>query len=276
MAQMKSVPFASVEVIHEKSTDEPIGTLALPIRDHVNAQTMMSLLTTDYSFLGNRRMDRLVVRGSMLPLQRNECVARMRGEWLIFIDDDMTFQPDALGRLVQTFTELHDENPGPLIVGGLCVRRTYPHQPTLYMREQPVSGPWRFLETWDTDLVEVDATGLAFAMIGVEVFEGLLGDKFPPYEARLGMGPAQFFEWTHAVGEDLRFCAEARATGTRIVVDTRIPIGHMGEASYSLVDFHRAVAERTQEEEDAVREVNDRFGLPTLTADEARTRIFGS
>src|SRR6185295_18211153 len=110
-----------------------------------------------------------VVEGSILPSQRNELVQRMQGDWILFIDADMSFRPDAIGRLVKVREE-HDLD----IVGGLCFQRKAPHQPTLYMRESPFEGGYSFLEKWDSDLVEVDGTGFAFILIHRRVFERMV------------------------------------------------------------------------------------------------------
>lgn len=243
----------------------PVGTIALPVRDHINSATASSIMGTNFSWLGERSISRVFIQGGVLTLQRNEAVQRMDGDWLLFIDDDMVWEPDAVKRLVEAREE-HDLD----MVGALCFRRTPPHQPTLYMRTQPTSGPYNFLEKWTDDIVEVDATGLAFCLIHKRVFERIAGSEMPPLEERLQNRPPNFFRWTGGFGEDLAFCQDVKASGGRIFVDTRIEIGHISEIEIRRRHYLIEIAQRGQEIEDSRREVNTMMGLPTMSTDEAK------
>lgn len=267
-----NVPLSTLELTSLRSQEEPLGTIALPIRDHLNAATVTSLLQTDWSFVGSENsMDRLIIQGNVLPLQRNEAIQRMRGHFLLFIDDDMVWQPGAIGQLVDTFFELDHSFDEPVIVGGLCFRRNPPHAPTLYMRTKPNDGPYNFLETWSTDVIEVDATGCAFLLIPKTAIEQIGGAEMPPLEVRKTMGaPPAFFQWTGRMGEDLRFCSDAKAAGVRIFVDTRIEIGHVSEISITRKHFLQEIAMREEGLEAERRKINDVNGLPTLSRAEAR------
>lgn len=268
-------PLATVEAYTVPGGDDPIGSISFPVRDFMNAATVSSLMGTDWSFLGNRRLDRTIIQGSILPLQRNEAVQRMRGDWLLFIDDDMTWEPDMIGRLVESYYEIKEEATEPFMLGGLCVRRTPPHQPTMYAREHPTSGMYNFMEDWgpEAEVIEVDATGMAFIMIGRDVFEAIMGGPMPDREDRLKLPPWEFFYWRGSMGEDLRFCADAKEKGVRIYVDTRVRPGHIGERAFTIEDFWSQVATRGKVVEDLRRSQNDRMGLPTLTEEEARRRL---
>jgi len=270
-----SVPLATLDLLSARSDGEPLGTLAFVVRDHINAATVSSLLQTDWSFSGGLGgMDRIIIQGNVLPLQRNEAIQRMRGHFLIFVDDDMTWRPDAIGQLVDSFFELDHQFDEPVMVGGLCFRRTPPYQPTLYMREKPNDGPYNFLEKWSTDIVEVDATGMAFCLIPKTAIEAIAETEMPPLEVRQTMkAPPAFFNWTGRMGEDLRFCADAKEKGVRIFVDTRIEIGHISEVSIGREQFLQQIAIRPGEAEEERRAVNDSMGLPTMTAVEARAEL---
>jgi len=249
--------------------DDVLGTIVIPTRDHLNAATVISLLGTNYSWIPkSKSLRRKIIAGGILTLQRNEAVQRMEGDWLLFIDDDMVWQPDAIEKLVQT-REQYDLD----IVGALCFRRSPPHQPTLYMRTEPNAGPYNFLEKWDYDVVEVDATGMAFCLIHKRVFERIADSPMPTLAERQGLGLPQFFAWQGKLGEDLRFCQDAKAAGCKIFVDTRIPIGHVGEFEVGEQDFLKQIAWRDPEMEAARKVVNDRMGLQTLTAADAKERL---
>jgi len=273
VVRLESSPGGDLQILTGRRPGEAIGTIAIPTRDHVSAPLFISLMNTDWSFLGpNECVNWSIVQGSMLPTQRNELVQRMIGDWILFIDSDMVFGVDAIKRIVAVRDE-HDLD----MVGGLCFQRVEPHQPTLYMREQPTEGGYSFLERWDSDLVEVDGTGMAFMLIHKRVFERIVrvfderpSFVWPPHEERIRTRPPEFFRWIGNVGEDLRFCQDAKASGSRIFVDTRIEIGHVGTETINRTTFLRSLATRNREAERARQQLNDRLGLPTMTADEAR------
>jgi len=246
-----------------------IGTIAIVTRDHLAAAAAMSLLMVDYSWVPKgKNICRIIITGGILTMQRNEAIQRMQGDWLLFIDDDMVFEPDAVGRLVGAQQE-HDLD----IVGALCFRRQPPHQPTLYMRENPTSGGYNFLEDWDEGLVEVDATGMAFCLITRRAIETMAGSPMPSYDDRISRRPPPFFEWNNILGEDLSFCQDAKKAGLRIWVDTRVEIGHVAEFTVDKTWYWREIALRGDEIEEYRRELNSNMGLPTLTADTAKERL---
>ncbi len=262
-------PGTALRVYSADSQGDCLGTIAIPVRDHLNAATVTALLGTDFSWLPvGRSVNRKIIQGGILTMQRNEAVQRMEGDWLLFIDDDMVWQPDAVRRLVAVRDEFDLD-----MVGALCFRRIPPYQPTLYMRESPMSGPYNFLETWDSDLVEVDGTGMAFVLIHRRVFERIAGTPMPPLDDRVKLGLPEFFTWHGKFGEDLRFCQDAKAAGNKIFVDTRIKIGHIGEVEIDEKHYFGQIATRGADVESERRKINDAMGLPTMTAADAKERL---
>jgi hypothetical protein len=250
---------------------EPLGTISIPVRDHISAATATALLMTDLSrewIPEGKTVERHIIQGGILTLQRNEAVQRMEGDWLLFIDDDMVWQTDAVRRLVEVRDELDLD-----MVGALCFRRSTPYQPTLYMREQATAGAYNFLEKWDDGVVEVDATGMAFVLIHKRVFEKIAGSPLPSVATRKRLGPPQFFRWEGTFGEDLRFCQDAKAAGCRIYVDTRIKIGHISEVEIGERHFLMEMAMRSPELLGARQKANDAMGFQTLMPDEAKERL---
>lgn len=272
IVRLEKNPAPSMDVFAVQRPGEPIGSVAIPVRDHLNAATVTALVGTNFTWVPKgETVDHNIVQGSILTSQRNECVQRMRGDWLLFIDDDMVWDADAVGRLVARRAE-HDLD----IVGGLCFRRAHPYQPTLYMRERPDDGAYNFLETWAEDeIVEVDATGMAFVLIHKRVFEMIAGGPMPPYEHRVREGgpPPNFFRWEGTLGEDLRFCQDAKAAGARIWVDTSIRIRHVSEVQIGHADFLAALAQRDEATYHARIELNDKMGLPTVSPEAAREAL---
>lgn len=267
---MKSqVQFAGLQLMGTfPKGDDPdcIGTIATPVRDSLNAKTATALVHGDWTWVPpGKYVSRSIIQGNILPLQRNGAVQRMAGDWLLFIDDDMVWQPDAIGRLIAAREELDAD-----ILGALCFRRSPPHEPTMFVREEPTSGAYNYLEDWNTDIVEVDATGMAFVVIHKRVFEMIAGSPMPPYEVRTQMNPPEFFRWTGMFGEDLQFCQDAKAAGARIFVDTRIEIGHVSEIEITRRHFLLEALYRGDAVDKDRQAANDSMGLPTLTQDRIR------
>jgi glycosyltransferase involved in cell wall biosynthesis len=248
---------------------KPIGTIVIPVRDHINAATATSLLHTDWSFLGPKQsVDRLMIQGNILTLQRNEAVQRMRGDWLMFIDDDMSWDSSAIGRLIAARDEIDAD-----MIGALCYRRSAPHQPTMFMREQPTSGGYNYLEDWEPGIIEVDATGMAFLIIHKRVFERIADSPMPSFDLRMAMDAPDFFRWGGALGEDLRFCQDAKAVDCQIWIDTRIEVGHLSEIEIRRKHFLIETLARDPKLTAARKIKNDEMGLPTLTDEKIKERL---
>jgi hypothetical protein len=147
-----------------------------------------------------------------------------RGDWLLQIDSDMTWSPDAVEQMLAVADP--EETP---IVGGLCFGATDGHLwPTLYELTEGDEGPYLvrrpLAESEIGSLVRVTATGGAFLMVHRRVFETIrdkgLGTAAWPWfqEAELSGGP---------LGEDLTFCLRAGMAGFPVHVATGVHIGHV-------------------------------------------------
>ena len=251
-----------------------VGSIAMVTRDNVSAQTAISWLMEDRSYMGPGDYNqRFIIQGNVLVHQRNECIQKMDGDWILFIDSDMSFQPEAVATLVKT-REKFDLD----IVGGLCFQRTPPFQPTMYVRAANAEHGYTFLEDWgDDEAVEVDATGMAFTLIHKRVFDRILrkqtGQGFPDLETRKRMTPPPFFRWTGEYGEDFLFCREAQEAGCRIFVDTSVKIGHVGPTTVNEETFLREIAFRKPDEQE-FREAQLRsVGHEAITPARARERL---
>jgi GT2 family glycosyltransferase len=128
----------------------------------------------------------------------------------LWIDDDMTFEPDAAKRLLEL------DLP---IVGGLCFGRRSPYPPILLYKSTVEHQGYLYRYEYPEGLVEVEATGAAFLLVKKEVFLRI-HEKFKE-------GPWSNRGW----GEDVSFCERAREVGVKTVVDTRVKIGHVGEVT---------------------------------------------
>lgn len=268
------VPVSQAELGEFRSHGDPDGTIALPVRDVINTSTFLSVLGMMNQLPRDGiNVDVVIVKGNILTLQRNALLQRMRGDWLLFIDDDMVWEQDAVSTLVRSMKDLEEAGHEVDVLGALCFRRAKPYQPTLYVRDGD-HGPYNFLEDWEGRYIEVDATGMAFAIVTKRCLERIAGSEMPPFEARLKFDRhPDFFRWQGALGEDLRFCQDVRAAGGHILIDTSVEIRHVGEAERGYDDFLRSLAEREPEVLRVRKAVNTKMGLPTLTPREARKRL---
>ncbi len=167
--------------------------------------------------------------GPRIASARNAIVREFLGtelEWLLFIDSDMTFSPDALDLLLQTAHRWHRP-----VVGGLCFAQQGGSLfPTIYQRDADRDA-FRVAISYPTDTAfAVDGTGAAFLLMHRGVLEKLAHER-PEH-------PAPWFEDTvidegngvfRERGEDLTFCSRVRDLGIPIYVDARVKIGHVKE-----------------------------------------------
>lgn len=141
-------------------------------------------------------------------------------DWLMWIDSDMGWEPDAIHRLVDAADPA--ERP---IVGGLCFGGTEDALwPTMYnlgeVDGRPVSV--RAGDYPDDSMVQVTATGAAFLLVHRTALEAIrdraFNATFPWFqETELAGMPA---------GEDLTFCFRAGLVGLPVFVHTGIHVGH--------------------------------------------------
>src|SRR5512142_2035593 len=117
-------PLPELKVFRTTQPGVTIGTVAICTRDRISAPTAISMMTSDWSFLAyNENISRTIIQGHVLTLQRNECLGQMEGDWILFIDDDMTWQPDAIRKLISAQRRVDAD-----IIGGLCFQRGEPFQ----------------------------------------------------------------------------------------------------------------------------------------------------
>ena len=131
---------------------------------------------------------------------------------ILYVDDDMTFDLDALARLRDD-----EEGQGYDILQALCLSRAAPHRPIIFMPH----GDRQFAipsEAPADTIVDVGLVGLGFTLIRRHAFECVAAELEPRQ---------MFFRWSDVGhGEDAQFCFTAREAGCRLGVSTRVQIGH--------------------------------------------------
>lgn len=156
------------------------------------------------------------VTGAALARNRNNCVEEARqanARWLMFIDADMVWKPDWIERLMA-----HDVD----IVSGLCCKKTAPYTSTVGVK---LGNKYNMIDDFPLgELIECDATGTAFLLIKMSVFDKIQ----KPYFAFPPNGDG-------VLGEDLYFCQIAQDAGFKIHVDTDLLVGHLGTYAYTFM-----------------------------------------
>lgn len=161
-----------------------------------------------------------IVTGTAIPRQRNECVKAMLAspelQWLLFVDDDQTYGPDALTRL------LSHHRP---VIGATILGKYPPYEPWFFFVENGQLRRATCKEAAGSKVLEVGAVGTGFMLIRREVLEAV---------------PEPWFEGgvlaSDGVGEDVLFCLKARQKGYRTFVDTGLKVGHLTTVSVILDD----------------------------------------
>ena len=146
--------------------------------------------------------------GSDIAESRNQACEEFTGDWIWFIDDDHSFEPDILARLLARNVD---------IVTPLCLRRVQP-----FLAIPCVDDDFMDLSLYGPDdLVEVDHAGASGMLIRRRVLES--------------MGPP-WFELGHRqedglrISEDVNFCRRARKAGFTVHVDLGARLGHITTA----------------------------------------------
>lgn len=191
-----------------------------------------------------------------IDANRNEavCVALMQGfTHVFFMDTDMTFQPDALVRLL--------EHERPIASGIYCLKRP-PHWPVMFKLSESDPcyglslGEQRRLsangraDTWawfkpvglwpDEGLFEVDMIGMGCCLIETRVFAELAGKGDAEFFAyapcprelrRLDTGAGRTaMPLIRSVTEDVHFWRRVRMeTDYKVWIDPRVQCGHIRE-----------------------------------------------
>jgi len=208
-------------------------------------ESLLDLIVYDVAF--HRRIvgggGRLAVQaGANLSGPRNSLVRRFleygKADWMLMLDDDMTFKPDLLERLL----EFADPEDAP-VVGGLCFGFDDKAniQPTLFGLVGDESSPQviRYHE-WPPDaMFQVAATGTACLLIHKTVFERLRDIQLPQRNGRPGFNDAfpWFQETEHdggPVSEDITFCWRVGLAGIPIYVNTAVQLGHIKDRELTM------------------------------------------
>lgn len=142
--------------------------------------------------------------GFNVAMNRNKAVQNMQGDWLFFLDDDQTFEPDVLLKLLDRSVD---------VIQALTPARVPPFAPHAY---RWIDNDFRQAaphEVPETGISEWDAVACGCMLIRKHVLEAIE----PPWFAVSPDGRT----------DDLYFCKKVREKGFRVYIDSDTRCGHM-------------------------------------------------
>lgn len=194
----------------------------VPCYENIYPDTMKCIWDIGRNATGFYEVDFDFVRGYSVDMARNLCVHRAKEEqadYMLFVDNDVTFAPDNLDMLV--------EHELPVVMGY------YDHRPQDPGDDKPRTnlcklGQANYIEQVTKeemedarldgyDLVQVKGGGLGFTLIDMDVFKVLSY----PYFAFMS------YSTGGSLSEDLCFCEKCARAGIDIYADSRCYCGHM-------------------------------------------------
>lgn len=197
-------------------------TLAICTNRDIKAKTLGSLLEmVDYS----KSIDWHILiaqRGYTIAENRNYCVVQAQkngSDYLLFVDDDMTFPADTAERLLAL-----DE----MVVGVNSYSRCLPPSSTVGLMDD--KGKYMHPDrhsAWEMRIptvpFEAYFVGAGVMLINMKVFEKIEKPFFDFKSDQNG-------QVVH--GEDGIFCERVKKAGMQIWCDPTIEVGHLGEHEY--------------------------------------------
>jgi len=193
------------------------GKIALGVRAGDRVDPCFLQCWTRLLIKGMRRGDQVLLPVIELPhhyaaealvhsFLRTEC------DSILFIDDDMTFDPGDLDKLRDDEEAFEYD-----MVQGLCLSRNPPHRPIVM--EPWENGQFKIQAVAKKDaIVEVGMAGLAFTLCRRSLFDKVAIEKATD---------EMFFRWSaRGDSEDASFSSMVKQVGCRIAVNTRVCIGH--------------------------------------------------
>lgn len=193
--------------------------IAVPCMDMVSARFAQSLAMLKKS---KYECALSFLIGSLVYDSRNKLAGmavEMRADYVLWLDSDMTFQPDTLERMVAVLEEHKDIS----VLSGLYFRRATPFTPVLFSK----------LELNDKGILFEDVKDIPKGLFEVAGcgFGGVLMRTECLLDIALAEGGGQWFTPMATAGEDCAFCIRARRAGHKVYCDPSIEFGHMGYAA---------------------------------------------
>lgn len=249
-----------------QQVEVPPGVVACTTYGSIRGETASALMELrSYSeSIGLRNVSYQMVPGNLVEKARNDAVRHMlspavfggKAAWLLFIDGDMVFAPNALQAIL---ISAYQNVPYADVMSGYCTLKGELALPTIdtgtgtWESHYPGRGPLEVIRTgaafllvkrhvverlpapWFRvraqqrpidALLEVDNLARCH-LDGINPFRELPGDPWGKLEQWATTDPSAN-QWAPIeVGEDSGFCDYVRSRGMRVFVDTNIEVRHI-------------------------------------------------
>lgn len=157
-------------------------------------------------------------------------------DYMLQLDSDMTFPPDALCRLIERDVD---------VITGVYVGKCESHKPVLFTelhKDDENCGPYGLKtglnELMQQDLFTVAGCGAGFLLVKEHIIRIMyihMHEWFRPYAG---------------LGEDVSFCQRCTELGIKIWADKSIPMGHTKYTEYILDDW-----DGTENDEEQLKQI---------------------
>lgn len=199
--------------------------IAIPCMDQIDVPFVESL--TQLRMVGDTAMQ--FASGSLIYDARNklaQIAVDNDVDRVLWLDSDMTFEPDFLERMSETL-----ESSGADMVSALYFSRRPPYKPLAYRQcDYVFEGNDARIDVSLIDKIpdktfEIAACGFGGVLMRAEILKTIREQRGLPFSPIYGLG------------EDLSFCVRARALGKVIVCDPTIHMGHLAKMAIGGPDY---------------------------------------
>lgn len=154
---------------------------------------------------------------------RNCLVEKMRGDWLLMLDTDISFEPDIAARLLYRLNRYNID-----VLTSLYQYKAPPHSPVVYAWEEKIKS-YAPIGSWDSDadIFEIGSAGAGCLLVRRKVFERIRQTKEGP------------FDILPPYSEDHSFFERLRKLDIKAYCCPHIEVNHLKVHPLSLEDYRR-------------------------------------
>lgn len=148
------------------------GIMALP-EPFVHSWQQMIEYNDEYLITSDERIIYDRATASYHSFARNMLAEHMKGDWLLMLDTDITFEPDVLSRMLLRMTDYKSQFNWDLdVLVAPYVYKAEPHPPVLYGWD-PDKKTKFILDVWqsDTNLIPIWGAGAGCLLVRRRVFD---------------------------------------------------------------------------------------------------------
>jgi len=140
--------------------------------------------------------------------------------WTLWLDSDMTFPPDTLKRMIETAEQNRFK-----MLSAVYYRRKPPYTPVLFEKldidyETGLCKAADTMAHYPDEIFETQGVGFGCFLVHTQVFR-MVRQKFGNCFVPIGLN-----------SEDTSFCWKARQCGYKIMADSGLNVGHVGQFVY--------------------------------------------